>query len=314
MTEGRAPGWGTVALLALACVGLSVVEPALLVIVPLAVLLVGSPPVRLQTLVLGLLLGALVFRGGAQQALWFGGRGWVLLVAAWFLVTVLAWPRATFLDRAVAAVAAAAASAAALLRLAPGGWNSIDWAVRNTLWSGARDVVAVGGGMFGGRPWWPQATEMVYRFAELQALLFPALLALASLAGLAAAWFVYRRLACGESRPLRALREFRFRDELVWLLVVGIALIVAPVGGAAERTGANLAAFMGALYALRGLGVVLSLAGAPGVPGVLLGTLAVLFFYPLVMAAAFLVGLTDTWLDLRGRTPSRDPGSGGTGP
>src|SRR5690606_1867006 len=101
---------------------------------------------------------------------------------------------------------------------------------------------------------------------------------------------------------------------MVWLLVAGIALIVAPVGGAAMRTGANLIAFMGALYALRGLGVVLSLAGGTGAVGVLLATLAVLFLYPMVMAAAFLVGLTDTWLDLRGLTPSRDPGSGGTGP
>jgi len=311
---GRAPGWGTAALLALACAGLSVVGAAPLIFVPLAVLLVGAPPIRPRHVVLGLALGALAFQGGARQGLWFGGRGWALLVAAWFLVAVLAMPRTTFLGRGLAALAAAAASAAVLFRVAPEVWRPIDWTVRTSLWSGASDAVAVGGARFGQSPWWPEATEMMYRLAELQALLFPALLALASLAGLAAAWFAFSRLARGEPRPLRALREFRFRDELVWLLIVGIVLIVVAKGDAALRTGANLVAFMGALYALRGVAVVLSLVGTPGLPGALLAALAVLFLYPMVMAAMFLVGLTDTWLDFRGRAPSRDPGSGETGP
>lgn len=314
MKAGRAPGWGTAALLAIACAGLSVVGPAPLIIVPLVVLLIGVPPVRPQHVVYGLVLGALAFQGGARQGLWMGGRGWALLVAAWFLVTVLALPRATFLDRGLAAVAGAAASAAVVLRVAPEVWSPIDWTVRASLWSGASDAVAVGDARFGQSPWWPEATEMMYRFAEIQALLFPALLALASLAGLAAAWFVYRRVARGEPRPLGSLRDFRFRDDLVWLLIIGIVLIVVPQGDAALRTGANLVAFMGALYAMRGVGVVLSLVGTPGLSGVLLVAVAVLFLYPLVMATMFLVGLTDTWLDLRGRTPSRDPGSGEMGP
>lgn len=311
---GRAPGWGTAALLALACAGLSVVGPAPLIIVPLAVLLIGAPPVRPRHVVLGLVLSALAFQGHARHGLWIGGRGWALLVAAWFLVAVLALPRAAFLDRGLAALAGAAASAAVLLRVAPELWGAIDWTVRASLWAGASDAVAVGGARFGQSPWWPEATEMMYRLAELQARLFPALLALASLAGLAAAWFVYGRVARGESGPLGALREFRFRDELVWLLIVGIVLIVAPLGDAAPRIGANLVAFMGALYAMRGVAVVVALAGTPGLPGVVLATLAAVFLYPLVMAAMFLVGLTDTWLDLRGRTPSRDPGSGESGP
>jgi hypothetical protein len=32
-----------------------------------------------------------------------------------------------------------------------------------------------------------------------------------------------------------------------------------------------------------------------------LGALLVVFLYPLVMAATFLVGLSDTWLDIRAR-------------
>lgn len=311
---GRAPGWGTAAFLALACAGLSVVGPAPLIFVPLAVLLVGAPPVQPRHVVLGLALGALVFHGGARQGLWLGGRGWALLVGAWFLVAVLALPRATFLDRGLAALAGAAASAAVLFGVVPDAWRTFDWAVRSALWSGVSDAVAVGGAAFGQRPWWPQATDMMYRLAELQAVLFPALLALATLAGLAAAWFVFGRVARGEPGPLGPLREFRFRDELVWLLIAGIVLILVADGGAVERAGANLVAFMGALYVLRGVAVALSLAGTPGLASAVLAALALMFLYPLVMAAMFVVGLTDTWLDLRGRASSRGPGSGETGP
>ena len=59
--------------------------------------------------------------------------------------------------------------------------------------------------------------------------------------------------------------------------------------------------FMAALYALRGLAVLLALAGSPGPAAILLGGLALLFLHKLAMAATVMVGLSDTWLDLRRR-------------
>ena len=130
--------------------------------------------------------------------------------------------------------------------------------------------------------------------------LFPALLALESLAALALAWAVYHRL--GRVRlgpPLAPLKEFRFSDQLVWGLVAGMLLVVtgvAPLGA----LGGNLLLFFGVLYALRGLGVVLWFL-APGrlVMALLIG-FAVLFWLVLGVLALG-VGVGDTWLDWRRR-------------
>ena len=70
----------------------------------------------------------------------------------------------------------------------------------------------------------------------------------------------------------------------------------------AGRAGWNALFFMGSLYALRGVAVFLFLvSGAPTILSVIFGVLAALFLYPLVLTAALLVGLGDTWLDVRSR-------------
>ena len=70
---------------------------------------------------------------------------------------------------------------------------------------------------------------------------------------------------------------------------------------AGECVGANLLAFMGALYALRGFAVILWLFGTPGLWGAVFGALVFVMLYPIVMATTLMVGVTDTWLDLRAR-------------
>jgi hypothetical protein len=147
-----------------------------------------------------------------------------------------------------------------------------------------------------------EVQRAVFKATELQAKLYPAMLALASLAALGIAWWTFGRVARGESNPLRPLREFRFRDELIWLLIAGAALMVLPLNELATRAGQNVLTFMGVLYALRGVAVLVVLGGgAPGPLGMLFGALLVVFLYPLVMATTFLVGLSDTWLDIRAR-------------
>ena len=129
-------------------------------------------------------------------------------------------------------------------------------------------------------------------------LWIPALLALASLAGLAVAWWAFRRLVAREGSPLAPLRQFRFNDGLVWLLVAGGVLLLAGAGygigveHGTARAGSNLLLFTAALYALRGLAVLLVIAGAPGPVGMVLGGVLLLLLYPLVMATTFFVGLT----------------------
>jgi hypothetical protein len=74
----------------------------------------------------------------------------------------------------------------------------------------------------------------------------------------------------------------------------------------------NLVVFMGALYALRGLGVmvdlVVGMVGSNVAVLVVLAVVAVLL-YPIVVAGTLLLGVTDTWLDLRsGRRVVNDEG------
>jgi hypothetical protein len=280
-------------------------EPVLLVLAPLGLLLLALPPVRFGRMAAGAVILGLALVGGASQPYSLLIRGWALLLGAWFVLFVVVLPRSGFISRALCALGATFGSAALLLLFRRGGLAAADWTVGRQFYDAVADLLAVwtGAGV-------KAVTDMADDFsraAELQALLHPALLGLASLAGLAVAWSLARRAPEG-ARPLRPLREFRFRDELVWLLIAGIVLVVLPLSSPAlVRAGSNLMAFMGALYALRGVAVLLAVLGTPGVGGVVLATLATLFIPPLVMVATVLVGLTDTWLDLRARRASVGP-------
>ena len=144
------------------------------------------------------------------------------------------------------------------------------------------------------------------RFTDWQIAGFPALLSLASLAGLSLAWFLWRRFTLRDPRPFGPLREFRFSDHLVWIVVAGVLMVVLPAGAALARTGANLLVFMAALYTLRGFAVMLWMFGTPTVLGAAFGAIIFLLLYPIVMATTLMVDLTDTWLDLRARRKKQD--------
>ena len=104
------------------------------------------------------------------------------------------------------------------------------------------------------------------------------------------------------------MRECRFADHLVWVLIAGAILLVVPIGDVAARVGANLATFMAVLYVLRGASIVIALTGVGGAGMFLMGVMAVLLL-PLVASAALIIGLSDTWLDLRRRASSDDAAS-----
>jgi hypothetical protein len=144
------------------------------------------------------------------------------------------------------------------------------------------------------------------------ATLYPSLLLLESLVALAIAWATYHRL--GRARlgpPLAPLREFRFNDQLVWGLLVGLTIRFVPTLSAFDVFGQNMLVFFGALYAVRGLGV-LAWFLAPGALAVVgtvgfamlwapfLNAVAILGFL-LLAVAAFGLGLGDTWADWRNR-------------
>jgi hypothetical protein len=299
--SGTRSGWLTPAGLTVVAAMLSVVNPGVLLLVPLGLLLLALPPRRPGLMVIAAFLLFVGLTGRSGDTLWWFGRGWALILGAWFVVILAVMPGERFVDRGLAAVIGALVTAAASFLLTRGNWQAFDWSVAKRLRDSASAAAAQFQPTLASKEWGPEALSAMTRAADLQAVIYPAQLALASLAALAVCWWLWRRLTVQESRPLQALREFRFRDELIWLTVVGIILIVSPVNADATRAGTNLATFMGALYALRGLGIMISLFGTPGPLGVALAVLVMLFLFPVVAGATVVLGLSDTWLDWRAR-------------
>ena len=145
---------------------------------------------------------------------------------------------------------------------------------------------------------WNEDSEGVMRATpSLAATLLPALLALESLAALALGWGVYRRLSPVEiGPPLSPLTEFRFNDQLVWGLAVGATLCLLPAFEEGRNAGYNLLLFFGALYLIRGIGVLAWIARGRYAFIVLLGLIPQVF-----VIVTLALGLGDTWLDLRKR-------------
>jgi hypothetical protein len=142
--------------------------------------------------------------------------------------------------------------------------------------------------------------------------LFPSLLLLESLVALALAWGTYHRISRTRlGAPLGFLKDFRFNDQFVWGLIAGVTIVFIPALEYLDSTGRNLLVFFGALYAIRGFGV-LSWFLAPGALAAallvgfamlwwpVLNAVAVLGFMLLALAA-FGLGLGDTWADWRSR-------------
>lgn len=121
-----------------------------------------------------------------------------------------------------------------------------------------------------------------------------------------------RRLAELVKRPLPEATPFerlRMPDGMVWLLILGIALItlrVVPVG-------LNLSIAVGLAFALQGLSVVKVFLVAHGMtPGLiaLLFLFTTLTMWPILPIACAGVGLMDLWLDFR-RLEAGAPEEGG---
>jgi hypothetical protein len=148
--------------------------------------------------------------------------------------------------------------------------------------------------------------------AQTGAGLFPSLLLLESLVALALAWATYHRLSrIRLGVPLGHLKDFRFNDQLVWGLIAGLAIVFVPSLDFLGGTGRNLLVFFGALYAIRGFGVLSWFLAPVALAAALLVGFAMLFWpvlstvavlgFMLLALAAFGLGLGDTWADWRRR-------------
>jgi len=293
----------------------------------------------------GRMLLAIAWVGLAALLAWKGGgaspadaftnmaRGWSLLLAGSFGLVCLFGTSGAFLPRALSAIALALALSILMSLVGPVRAIEAKKAVSEELTRRNSETMSTLNVFISEHPkeWQdlvaklpqvstlPADTERLLKELSTRGLLvFPALLALESLAALALAWTTYHRL--GRARlgmPLGLLRDFRFNDQLVWGLIVGLTVLFLPTLVAMRGLGRNLLLFFGALYAVRGLGVLFWLL-SPGAFTVALAigfamlmwpalqTMAV-FGFMLLALASFGLGLGDTWADWRNRARPTTP-------
>ena len=294
-------GWGRAGALYLAVLLLSVFAPLALVVVPFACLVFASPGRRMLPLVAGALGIAVALAGATRSGLWYVERGWTIILGGCFAAVTLRWPERRFLPRALLAVAISAVGAWAALGLSARRWTIIDQMVAARLRDGVGTSLEVLRVLRDGAPLPGTIVSTAFQAAEWQSDLFPAMLGLSSLAALGTAWWLYVHLVRRSGTGLGPLADFRFDDQLVWVLVLGALFFVLQPDGAMGRAGLNLLVFGGALYALRGAGVVIAVTRGVSAFGWAMLALAFLLLAPFLLAAALLIGLCDTWLDVRTR-------------
>src|SRR5258708_4368279 len=257
-------------------------------------------------------------------------HGWTLLVAGAFGLTCLLGGRRPFFTKALLALVAAFAVALLMSLFGPVTLSRASQAVAAEFVRRNDEALAVLNTTISQNA--TQWREMTTKFPSLATfpadaaknlstlsaagrLAFPALLSLESLAALALAWATYHRLSRRRlGAPLAPLREFRFSDQLVWGLIIGLVILLFPNLANLRGFGLNLVVFFGALYAVRGL-AVLAWFMKPGALAVsfvvgfvmllapFLSVFAVLGFLMLGVTALGL-GVGDTWADWRGRARS----------
>jgi len=260
-------------------------------------------------------------------------RGWTLVLAGAFGLVCLFGARRPFFPRSLIALTVSLTLAFVMSLLGPVSTSQVNSAVHDELARRNSETMGTLNAFISQYPKeWNQLVTRVPQIGDLPVEtekqltgiasagegIFPSLLALESVLALAIAWAVYHRLSRTRlGPPLTQLREFRFNDQLVWGLIVGLAIIFLPQLSWLQLIGRNLLVFFSALYAVRGLGV-LSWFMAPGALAVTATVGFAMLWWPVLNAiaalgfmilgiAAFGLGLGDTWADWRNRSKSTTP-------
>lgn len=258
---------------------------------------------------------------GATQGLQAIEAAFALLLGAGFGTAAVVRPNGAFFGRALGTVSAALGLLALLVQGLGPGVPKATTLVRDqyaaTAQQGAEAFLrVVSGSTANGRTAESEQVLAETRaFADLYqqrmpavgSTLAPALIALEAMAVLALGWALFHRLSRTRvGPPLSRLADFRFPDALVWGIVAGFALLVVPGLAPMRGVAANLLVFFGALYAVRGVGVLWFFM----TPGPLTTVLAVVigsFFMTAVVPTAACLGLSDTWIDWRRRATAPTP-------
>jgi hypothetical protein len=294
----------------------------LIVIVAVCAVVAWKNGGRLALAIIWVVLAAVLLAspaGPPESAYNWLARGWALLLAASFgIVSVLAATEA-FLPRALSALAIATSLAFSVVLVSPGGPTRISNAMASEF-NRRNDQSIASLREVSAQPGWKDVVKnspslqrltdeseaQLASIPQWSTILVPALLALESLAAMGLGWALFHRMSSVPiGPPLSKLRDFRFNDQLVWGVAVGASIYLLPAFADGKNAGLNLLLFFGALYLLRGAGILAWMSRTRALTFMLVALTVVA--WPLIAALAFGLGLGDTWLDLRTRAQAKSP-------
>ena len=275
----------------------STARPSVLVAVPF-LLLVGTNTLRGYAILGATLIAIIIVMVGPYDGMWYLERGWALLLGGCFVGLSIARPKMKISDRALEAVFGALVLAAILMTLMSGAWNIVDWVISDRVRATVAQVIALGGseGLA------PALITALYQTADAQILIFPALTALASMSALLFSWWLFIFFSGRSEEAFGSVKNFRFNDHLIWMLVVGLFLLFTRWSEPLQRLGSNAVVFIGALCAVRGAAVIVFITGGFSVLGYAMTLLGLVIVTPIVLGGAVLIGIADIYLDFRKRS------------
>ncbi len=275
----------------------STARPSVLVAVPF-LLLVGTNALRGYAILGATLIAIIIVMAGPYDGMWYLERGWALLLGGCFVGLSIVRPKMKISDRALEAVFGALVLVAILMTLMSGAWNIVDWVISDRVRATVAQVIALGGseGLA------PALMTAFYQTAEVQILIFPALTALASMSALLLSWWLFIFFSGRSEEALGPVKNFRFNDHLIWMLVVGLFLLFTRWSEPLQRLGSNAVVFIGALCAVRGAAVIVFITGGFSVLGYAMTLFGLVIVPPIVLGGAVLIGIADIYLDFRKRS------------
>jgi len=274
----------------------STARPSVLVAVPF-LLLVGTNAFRGYAISGATLIAIIIVMVGPYDSMWYLERGWALLLGGCFFGLSIARPKMKISDRALEAVFGALVLGTILMTLMSGAWNIVDWVISDRVRATVAQVIALGGseGLA------PALITALYQTADVQILIFPALTALASMSALLLSWWLFIFFSGRSEEAFGPVKDFRFNDHLIWMLVVGLFLLFTRWSEPLQRLGSNAVVFIGALCAVRGTAVIVFITGGFSFLGYAMTLLGLVIVPPVILGGAVLIGIADIYLDFRKR-------------
>ena len=274
----------------------STARPSVLVAVPF-LLLVGTNAFRGYAISGATLIAIIIVMVGPYDSMWYLERGWALLLGGCFFGLSIARPKMKISDRALEAVFGALVLGTILMTLMSGAWNIVDWVISDRVRATVAQVIALGGseGLA------PALITALYQTADVQILIFPALTALASMSALLLSWWLFMFFSGRSEEAFGPVKDFRFNDHLIWMLVVGLFLLFTRWSEPLQRLGSNAVVFIGALCAVRGTAVIVFITGGFSFLGYAMTLLGLVIVPPVILGGAVLIGIADIYLDFRKR-------------